>query len=165
MTVEIREAGEADLAAITDLKREVEDRTYSTYGTSAEHALSLDTFCSVNYVRVLAASSRLLVAVDSALGIVGMVSSSSKYEAIAISALYCRVTGRGIGKLLLIDGLSEGRDADVARCEVFDKNVAARAFFERRGFRATGSSRPSESYAGRKLLELSGPIELVRASV
>ncbi|MFD3431250.1 GNAT family N-acetyltransferase [Nocardia fluminea] len=154
---------DTDVDDIAALKAAVEDATYSHYGTAGEHAVSLVEFCSPDYIRKLRSRGTVLVAVDNADRIVGMVAKRSRgHGGIEISGLYCSLGRRGIGTSLLLAALDEMADDDVVTIEVFSSNANARKYFEHLGFLPNGAQRYSESYVGQVLLGMAAPIGRVR---
>lgn len=159
----IRKSAAEDAEAIAALKREVEDSTYRDYGSEAEHQASLNRFCSADYIRSLQDVGTVLVA-EHDREMLGMLACQRIGPAINISGVYLRERCRGIGTELLLAALPSRGEAAEVRLEVFERNDAARRFFQHRGFRETGQSRASESYAGERLIEMAGSVESIRSA-
>lgn len=159
----VRRCRDEDIILAAELKRNVEDATYATYGTPDEHIESLERFCSVDYVRLLVDTSEVLLAADIAGGApTGMVSFSRKGADLMISSLYCAVRGHGIGSSLVAAVITGESISQVVSLEVFDLNRSGRAFFESFGWRVTGQTRPSESYQGVSLLRMVADVGDIR---
>ena len=142
----------ADAREIAHLKRDVEDRVYARYGTPCEHSRSLSDYASTQYIKSLL-TDQVLIGVRKSGYWCGVVAGHGGGDGkLFIHSLYCRVSGRGLGRALLggiVDAFPEAR---TCCAEVFDRNVAALGFLQHHGFVLTGASRPSASYRGRRLL-------------
>ncbi|WP_433724561.1 N-acetyltransferase family protein [Nocardia sp. CA-129566] len=164
--VVIRPSTGSDVAGLAALKAAVETATYSDYGTAEEHSISLEEFCSPNYIRKLRARGPVLVAEDQVGTIIGMIAERSlENSSTEISGMYCVVPGRGIGTSLLLSAIAQLGDADTVEIEVFERNSKGRQYFEHLGFEYSAHRRMSESYAGQVLLRMSAPVERIRRAL
>jgi GNAT superfamily N-acetyltransferase len=145
------------------LKRDLEDRTYRTFGSPEEHAAGLAEFCSETYLRILHDDPETFLHVAASDGrLVGLGAITREMDSARVHAIYVYAPARGVGSSLLaalLTHVSTWGTANVT-CEVMEGNVAARRFFERRGFAEFGQ-RPSDTYSGQMLIRMRAPADLL----
>jgi GNAT superfamily N-acetyltransferase len=160
----IRQAEIGDAPALAAIKRAIEDRTYSGFGSASEHRESLERFCSADYVAGLINGPATTVLVPERRGIpVGLGAITEGRECMRLHALYSVEQGRGVGLLLVqvAANLTVTRGRETICCEIFEANVRAVSFFTKLGFVPFGA-RPSESYSQQRLIQFRANATVVR---
>lgn len=143
----LRPAGPADLAGVRDVFWECWTRSYAGFTTA--NALSrlsredADALWSGALDR-----GQMVVAVDDADHVVGVVRFTAAGDRLALHSLYVHpgVQGGGLGGTLL--DAAEAAAGDVAGADlwVFSENAPARAFYGRRGWRPDGAARVEDAF-------------------